>query len=141
MVTQMDKEAAVRAARSHRFWFGSRKKSGELVKVQVWLTVNDGRVEFLTGMDSLKVKRTKRNPRVTCFLGAENGPALEGNAEITTDAAVMQRIYRAYWKTHPVMMLVLGPVLKRRMKDGRQGAVLIRLDDPNPLAGVTDPAV
>src|SRR5215831_10933119 len=43
-----------RALKRHVQWFGSYKKSGELVKVQVWLIVNSGRIEFLTGKDSYK---------------------------------------------------------------------------------------
>jgi len=34
--------------KNHNQWFGSYKRSGELVKVQVWLTVNNGDIEFLT---------------------------------------------------------------------------------------------
>jgi hypothetical protein len=29
-------------------WFGSYKRSGELKKIQVWLIVNQGQIEFLT---------------------------------------------------------------------------------------------
>ena len=37
-----------RAVKRYRQWFGSYKNSGELIKVQVWLTVNNGCIEFLT---------------------------------------------------------------------------------------------
>ena len=40
-----------RAVKAHNQWFGSYKKSGELVKIQVWLTVNNGCIEFLTSED------------------------------------------------------------------------------------------
>jgi len=50
-----------RAVKRYRQWFGSYKKSGELIKVQVWLTVNNGFIEFLTPDDSYKVKRIRRN--------------------------------------------------------------------------------
>ena len=56
-----------RAVKRYRQWFGSYKKSGELIKVQVWLTVNNGCIEFLTLDDSYKVKRIRRNPRVVCY--------------------------------------------------------------------------
>jgi hypothetical protein len=51
---------------SHTQWFGSYKKSGELKKIQVWLIVHEGNIEFLTPGDSYKVKRVRRNPRVIC---------------------------------------------------------------------------
>ena len=41
-----------RAIKRYRQWFGSYKKSGELIKVQVWLSVNNGYIEFLTLADS-----------------------------------------------------------------------------------------
>ena len=43
-----------RAVKRYRQWFGSYKKSGELIKVQVWLTVNNGFIEFLTLDDSFE---------------------------------------------------------------------------------------
>jgi hypothetical protein len=65
-----------------RQWFGSYKKSGELVKVQVWLIVNNGSIEFLTLDDSYKVKRIRRNPRVICYIGEKERPSVSGTAEI-----------------------------------------------------------
>jgi len=56
-----------RACDRYRKWFVSYKKSGELIKVQVWLTVNNGCIEFLSLDDSYKVKRIRRNPRVICY--------------------------------------------------------------------------
>ena len=44
-----------RAVKRNIQWFGSYKRSGELVKVQVWLTVNNGSIEFLTFDDSYKI--------------------------------------------------------------------------------------
>lgn len=43
-----------RAVKRYKQWFGSYKKSGELIKVQVWLTVNNGCIEFLTLDDSFE---------------------------------------------------------------------------------------
>jgi hypothetical protein len=97
-----------RAVRRYRQWFGSYKKSGELVKVQVWLTVNNGCIEFLTIDDSFKVKRIRRNPRAICYIGAKDGPAIRGTAEIVMGRDAMLRVYRAYWKTHPLVMAIIG---------------------------------
>src|SRR5215467_6801258 len=87
------------ALKRHMQWFGSYRKSGELVKVQVWLIVNRERIEFLTGKDSYKVKRLRRNPRAICYVGNKNGPAVHGTAEILSDKTNLARVYRAYWKT------------------------------------------
>ena len=44
-----------RAVKRYSQWFGSYKRSGELVRVQVWLTVNNGDIEFLTRMIRTKL--------------------------------------------------------------------------------------
>jgi len=62
------------AVKRYRQWFGSYKKSGELIKVQVWLTVNSACIEFLTLDDSYKVKRIRRNRRVIYYIGDKEGP-------------------------------------------------------------------
>jgi hypothetical protein len=129
------------AVRSHVQWFGSYKRSGELVKVQVWLTVNRGDIEFLTGADTYKAKRVRHNPRVVCFLGAPDGPSVEGTAELLSDRPLVWRIYRAYWRTHPFMMIVLAAPIGLKIQSGKQVAVRVKIDPPNPLEGITDPEV
>jgi PPOX class probable F420-dependent enzyme len=128
-----------RAVKRYHLWFGSHKRSGELVKVQVWLTVNNGQIEFLTSGDSYKVKRIRANPRVICFIGDKGGPAIPGVAEIVMGSDAAWQVYRAYWKTHPFVMAVLALPIRWRIKTHKQVLVRIRPDDPNPLAGVTDP--
>jgi hypothetical protein len=132
----------IRAAiTSHNQWFGSYKRSGELVKVQVWLTVNNGDIEFLTGGESYKAKRVRRNPKVVCFLGAPDGPSVQGTAEIVTDRPTLWRLYRAYWRTHPLMMIVLAAVIGLKILAGAQVGIRVKIDPPNSLQGITDPAV
>jgi hypothetical protein len=130
-----------RALKSHTQWFGSYKRSGELRKIQVWLTVNDGRIEFLTPGTSYKVKRVRRNPRVICYLGSEDGPAIAGTARIITERSEVSRVYRNYWKTHPFMMaLLIGIRVWIEMLLGKRVVVQVEPDEPNPLAGFSDPA-
>jgi hypothetical protein len=127
------------ALKRHMQWFGSYRKSGELVKVQVWLIVNSGRIEFLTGKDSYKVRRLRRNPRAICYVGTKDGPAVSGTAEIVSDKADLARVYRAYWKTHPVFML-LGIGLRIWIEILLSNRVVVRVDpdQPNPLVGVSE---
>ena len=126
-----------RALKNHTQWFGSYKKSGELAKVQVWLVVNSGQIEFLTSKDSYKVRRVQRNPKAICFVGSKEGPAVAGTAEIVTEKAEQKRVYRAYWKTHPVFMsLGIGLRVWVEMLLGKRVVVRVVPDEPNPLAGV-----
>ena len=129
-----------RAVRKHRMWFGTYTKAGELKKIQVWCFLNSGNLEFMTAGDSLKVKRARQNPRVVCNLGSENGPQIEGTAEIVTDEATLWRGYRMYWKTHPAMMLLLWRPIRRRIHSGWQALVRVKPEEPNPLEGITDPS-
>jgi len=129
-----------RAVKRYKQWFGSYKKSGELVKVQVWLTVSNGSIEFLTSADSYKVTRIRRNPRVICYIGNKEGPSVPGTAEVVMGDAIL-RVYRAYWKTHPLVMAIIGLTIKRRIRTHRQVLIRVGPDDPNPFVGVTEPAV
>ena len=128
-----------RAIKSHQQWFGSYTRSGELKKVQVWLTIKDGLIEFLTPGDSYKAKRVRRNPQVVCFLGSKDGPSVAGAAEIVTDPGALGNVYNRYWKSHPVMMVLLFATIRKRIKAGNQVVIRVRPNEPNPLAGITDP--
>jgi hypothetical protein len=136
-----------RALKRHMQWFGSYKASGELKKLQVFLVVNNGQIEFLTRGDSHKVKRIRRNPRVVCYVGSKllffcpDGPTISGTAKIITDRSEVVRVYRKYWKAHPVRMaLGTGLMIWLEMRLNKRLVVRVQPDDPNPLAGLTDPA-
>ena len=119
----------------HMQWIGSYRKSGVLVKVQVWLIVYKGRIEFLTGKNSYKVRRLRKNPRAICYVGSENGPAVAGTAQIVSDKAELARVYRAYWKTHPVFMLLgIGLRIWIEMLLGNRVVVRVDPDEPTLLA-------
>jgi hypothetical protein len=51
------------------------------------------------------------------------------------------RVYRAYWKTHPLIMALIAFSVRRRIESRKQVLIRVHPDEPNPLAGVTDPAV
>ena len=129
----------VEAAKKHSMWFGSYTRAGELKKVQVWCYLRNGCVEFLTDGGSLKVKRARRNSDVICFLGAQDGPQVAGAAEIIQDAQAMAHGVRAYWKTHPWRMIIVNQFINKRVQRGEQVLVRVKPNDPNPLAGVTEP--
>jgi PPOX class probable F420-dependent enzyme len=130
-----------RAVKRHDVWFGSYKRSGDLVKVQVWLTVNNGQIEFLTLDDSYKVKRIRANPRVICYIGAKDGPAVSGTAEVVMGRDAILRVYQAYWKTHPLIMIFIALSIRRRIRNRKDVLIRVQPDEPNALAGVTDPVV
>jgi uncharacterized protein len=129
------------ALKRHTQWFGSYKASGELKKLQVWLIVNDGQIEFLTPGSSYKVKRVRRNPRVICYVGSKDGPAISGTARIIKDRSEVARVYRNYWKTHPLRMAILiGLRLWIERLLNKRVVIRVQPDEPNPLDGLSDPA-
>lgn len=77
----------------------------------MWLTVNEGSIEFLTPGNSYKLKRVRRNPRVVCQVGSNESPKIVGAAEIVSDRGEVSRVHRRCWKIHPVMM-ALGVALR-----------------------------
>jgi hypothetical protein len=64
-----------------------------------------------------------------------------GKEEIVTDGASIERVYREYSKTHPFMMLFIGRRIRNNFSKGAQVLIRVHPDEPNPLAGVTDPVV
>ncbi|HEY3139472.1 MAG TPA: pyridoxamine 5'-phosphate oxidase family protein [Blastocatellia bacterium] len=126
------------ALKRHTQLFGSYTKAGELKKIRVWLTLNQGKIEFLTSAESLKVKRIKRNPRVRCLVGEVEVP---GTAEVVTDKDAILQTYRAYRKTHPFIMLFIAPGIRSRLKSGKQALIRVTPDEPNPFVGMTDPVL
>ena len=130
-----------RAVKRYRQWFGSYKRSGDLVRVQVWLTVNNGNIEFLTSGDSYKVKRIRRDPRVICYIGNKERPSVSGTAEIIMGRDAIWRVYLAYWKTHSLIMAFIALRIRRRIRNRKNVLIRVHPNEPNPLAGVTDPVV
>jgi hypothetical protein len=129
------------ALKRHTQWFGSHKASGELKKIQVWLIVHDGHIEFLTPGNSYKVQRVRKNPRVICYVGSKSGPTIAGTAEVITDRGELMRVYRSYWKSHPFRMaLMIGLRVWIEILLNQRVVVRVQPEDPDLLTGFADPA-
>jgi hypothetical protein len=74
-----------------------------------------------------------RNPKVVCYVGSENGPAIAGRAEIIRDRGEVWRVYREYWKTHPLAMALIGLRITIEILAGQRVVVRTKPDEPNPL--------
>jgi len=120
------------ALSKRRMWFGSYTRAGVLKKVQVWCFPHNGNIEFITDGESLKIKRASRNPHVVCSIGSEDGPTVEGTAEVIRERAEVWRGYHTYWQDHFAMMLILFLPLRRNINSGRQ--VMVRVHSDVPLA-------
>jgi len=62
-------------------------------------------------------------------------------AQIITDRSEVARVYRCYWKVHPLRMaIIIGLRVWIEMLLNKRVVVRVQPDDPNPVAGLTDPA-
>ncbi len=104
-----------------------RKDGNQSKAAPVWFTVSADRNTILiqTGPKTWKAKRIRRGSPVLVWIGAADGPAFIGKAEITTDAAVQKKIlddYREkYWLNR---VLGVGPS-RADLAAGRQVAIVI----------------
>lgn len=104
------------------------RRDGRPVATPVWIVRVDGALGVWTAADSGKVKRIRREPRVTlatCDVrGRGAGPAYPGRAELLDTAgtrAVERRVIAEYgWQAR---LVLLGSRLRR----GRAGTVGIRI--------------
>jgi len=88
------------------------------------------------------VKRVRRDPRVICYVGSKDGPTISGTAQIITDRREVARVYRSYRKVHPLRMaIVIGLLVWIEMRLNKRVVVRVQPDEPNPLAGVSDPGI
>ena len=104
-----------------------RKDGNQSKAAPVWFTVSADRNTILiqTGPKTWKAKRIRRGSPVLVWIGAADGPAFIGKAEITSDAAVQKKIlddYREkYWLNR---VLGVGPS-RADLAAGRQVAIVI----------------
>jgi predicted pyridoxine 5'-phosphate oxidase superfamily flavin-nucleotide-binding protein len=115
-------------SKSQLIFIATVRKDGHQSKAApVWFTVSADRNTILiqTGPKTWKAKRIRRGSPVLVWVGAANGPAFIGKAEITTDAAVQKKIlddYREkYWLNR---VLGVGPS-RADLAAGRQVAIVI----------------
>ncbi|GGC53294.1 PPOX class F420-dependent oxidoreductase [Hoyosella rhizosphaerae] len=101
------------------------RKDGTPVATPVWVASDGDRLLVWTVTDSWKVKRVRKNPKVTiqqCDMrGNASGPVVEGHAEVLDDdgtALVRKAIKRKYGITGTV---AINASLLRRGKRGTIG--------------------
>jgi general stress protein 26 len=89
-----------------------RKDGNQSKAAPVWFTTSadNNAILIQTGPDSWKAKRIKRGSLVLVWIGSATGPAFIGRAEITSDAAVQNKILddfrQKYWENR---VMGVGP--------------------------------
>jgi PPOX class probable F420-dependent enzyme len=92
------------------------KKDGDGIAEPMWIATLGDQLVMMTGADSWKVKRLRRDPRVTLVPSDRSGKVtgnaapVEGTAEIVTDAddvvAVVSAVKRKYGLMFHVISLI-----------------------------------
>ncbi len=104
-----------------------RKDGNQSKAAPVWFTVSadSNAILIQTAPTSWKAKRIRRGSPVLVWIGAANGPAFIGKAEITSDAAVWNKILddfrHKYWLNR---VLGVGPS-RSELEAGREVAIVI----------------
>jgi PPOX class probable F420-dependent enzyme len=101
--------------------------SGRSSTVPVWCWFDGRDVYFTTDRASLKARRIRSTGRVTVRVGAKDGPAFEGRAELVDgrpdlEAELLRAYHRKYWILVPFFM---GRWIRRRLASGESALVRI----------------
>jgi general stress protein 26 len=89
-----------------------RKDGNQSRAAPVWFTTtaDNNAVLIQTGPETWKAKRIRRESPALVWIGSANGPAFIGKAEITNDAATMNKIltdfHNKYWQNR---VMGVGP--------------------------------
>jgi PPOX class probable F420-dependent enzyme len=117
--------AALRSARY--LYLTTYGASGKSSTVPVWCWYDGRDVYFTTDRASLKARRIRSTGRVTVHVGAKDGPAFEGRAELVEgrpdlEVELLRAYHRKYWILVPLYM---GRWIRRRLASGQSTLVRV----------------
>ena len=101
--------------------------SGSSSTVPVWCWYDGRDLYFTTDRASLKARRIRSTGRVTVRVGAKDGPAFEGRAELVEgrpdlEAELLRAYHRKYWILVPLYMV---RCIRRRLASGQSTLVRV----------------
>ena len=123
---------------SSYIYVATQRQDGELGSFSpIWFMYVDGKLFFTTSPTSWKAKRIAAGSPLYIWVGAEDGPFLEGTAEPVTDAAFIDRMGARYAEKYWIAWLGLFKPRSTRVADGRTVAYLVT---PTRVAADAAPA-
>jgi general stress protein 26 len=107
---EISKRDAQALSKAQLIYVATVRKDGNQSKAApVWFTIGNA-ILIQTGPDTWKAKRIRRGSPAVVWIGSADGPAFIGKAEITNDAAVVNKILtdfrNKYWQNR---VLGVGP--------------------------------
>ena len=114
-----------------------RKDGNQSRAVPVWfITTADNRVLIETGPASWKAKRIKRGSPALIWIGARNGPAFIGKAEIVQDKTLQDQVIEQYPKKYLLARIGFARPSRAKLDSGQ--IIVIRISPARDLpAGFT----
>jgi len=122
--TQRDIDAF---AKSQLIYIATVRKDGNQSRsTPVWFTTTPDHIVLLeTGPQTWKAKRIRRGSPAMIWIGAVDGPAFIGKAEITNDATLQSRIINDYPEKYLEARVGLFKPTQEKFDDGKIVAIKI----------------
>jgi uncharacterized protein len=108
------------------------KKDGTAVATPMWIGRDGDHLFFWTPADSWKAKRAKNNPRVVLAPCGRAGKvrdgakAVDGTAEVITDAATVQRLANVIRRKYGLEFIVVT-FIERLLARGAKPRLILRI--------------
>ena len=126
-------EAALRS--SSLIYVATRRKSGLRSSVApIWFFYDDGKIFFTTSPTSWKAKRIKRGSPLYIWVGSEDGPFLDGQAELVTDPVYIDKMGTAYSKKYWIAWAGFFRPRSERVTSGKTNAYVVTISEGTPPA-------
>jgi hypothetical protein len=127
-------EAALRS--SDTIYVATRRKDGSLSAVApIWFYYRgDGTLFFTTSPDAWKAKRIAAGSPLYIWVGAEDGPFVQGQAQPTTDAALIDQMGAAYAQKYWIAWAGFFKPRSSRVAEGKTKAYVVTLEAVAPPA-------
>jgi len=114
-----------------------RKDGNQSRSTPVWFTTTPDHILLIeTAPDTWKAKRIRRGSPAMIWIGAVDGPAFIGNAEITKDAALESRIVNDYPEKYLEARVGLFKPTQEKFDTGK--IVAIKITPVRDLDGFTN---
>jgi hypothetical protein len=122
--TQRDIDALAKAS---LIYIGTVRKDGnQSNNTPVWFTITpDHQVLLETGPNTWKAKRIRRGSPALIWIGAKDGPAFIGKAEITNEPAIESRIIEDYPQKYLMARLGYAKPTQEKFDKGKIVAIKV----------------
>ena len=127
-------DAALRA--SDLIYVATRRRDGSLSTIRpIWFFYRgDGTLFFTTSPDAWKAKRIAAGSPLYIWVGTEDGPFVQGHAQPTDDAALIDAMGAAYAKKYWIAWAGFFKPRSDRVADGKTKAYVVTLEAAEPPA-------